>query len=595
VSPVSQQFTIGLDDLAAVLEPIEDEFPALKPDRFFVLWFVRAFGSGDMAQAAEALPGPNREKGLDAVFIDHSYRRIVLVQGKYRTALSPASENWSDIIELIDAAACLAGEKQKFDDFCHGIDERVKALLKQARSRLLGKEDWDLDVCYATSGFISSNHRSRALRRAERIELGPDKNARFVPYTRSEVLGLVEREMDGPTPPVPPIVLPMTSRSNMEHVERVGNRASKLTMWVFSVNGRDFAKRVKPYRMRIFNANVRGFLGIGEEGINREILTTIEKSPHHFALVNNGVTMLASEAKPDRRGGIDVMVVHEPQIVNGQQTTRVLEAANDHARRVSVLVRVIEVPPTMLDEMSGDESLTNRIVKATNRQNRITAADLKSNHRTQVWLEKELEQLGYRYVRKRESRQETSAGPRARKQLKKEALARAVASCENDTWGLRGQEPLFDEHYDTVFASKDPWLYALRFVLFDHVSTTAKSSAEKTWARFAVVRFIWKRLGKDLKRHRKVLVPALQRPGRSPAIQSPLDKLVNSVSSEAVAYFRAKGRNEAGERVDVQKFFKRAGAYEGFETWWRSQRNKHRTQFNQAANELRGALAKDGA
>ena len=280
----------------------------------------------------------------------------------------------------------------------------------------------------------------------------------------------------------------------------------------------------------------------------------------------------------------------EPQIVNGQQTTRVLEEAGTKARKVSVLVRVIEVPPELAGELSGDGSLTGQIVKATNRQNRISSADLKSNERKQVWLQQELEQLGYRYIRKREARAETAAGPRAKIQLKKEWLARAVASCEYDTWGLKGQEPLFAEYYSKIFASKDPWYYALCYELFDRITVMSKKSSVRTWARFAAIRFVWKQLGVDLRRNRRLVVRSLQRSGKRDAIVQALDKVLSVVLAESVAYYDKKGENLAGEREDVQKFFKRADAYGSFETWWRSRNNTHRADFQDAKRQLLRAM-----
>jgi hypothetical protein len=587
---VSQQFQITLKDLKAILEPLEDEFPHLtrQPDRLFVMWFMRAYATADTSKAADALPGPNREKGIDALFVDTTYHRVILVQGKYRTTENPKPEGWPDIIELIEAAEALAGPRDKLDEFCDGIDERVQDLLKGAHARLRTGE-YDLEVVYATSGSISPNHKSRAKSRTARIEIGSDRYARFVPYTRAEVLGLVDDELDGSTPPLPPIVLPIASKSVMEHVEPVVGRKSGLTMWVFTVKGFELANRVKPYRLLIFNSNVRGFLGLAETGISRDILTTIEESPHQFSLVNNGITMLATTAKPDRVKGQPVVVIDGAQIVNGQQTTRVLEAAGKEARDVSVLVRVIEVPAGVLPQSSGGDSLTDRIVRATNRQNRITAADLKSNHPKQVWLGHELEKLGYRYLRKREARTETAAGPRAREELKKSNLARAVASCLNEGWGLGGEERRFDLLYDKIFWSKDPWYYALCYVFFSRVTELASGSGERTWARFAVVRFLWQKLEKDLRKSRKVVVPALRRADESAIVES-LDSAIESVMDGAIEYFAVARQTATGEQEDAQKLFKRADAYEGFERWWRSQKNTRRNALNQSIKDLRKAL-----
>jgi hypothetical protein len=256
---------------------------------------------------------------------------------------------------------------------------------------------------------------------------------------------------------------------------------------------------------------------------------------------------------------------------------------------------VIEVPPRLSPESSSPDSLTSRIVKATNNQNKISAADLKSNDPKQVWLEKELEKLGYRYLRKREARSETAAGPRAKEQLKKTDLAIAVSCCLDDRWATGGAEARWGILYEKIFWSKDPWYYALCLVLFQRVSSRAKGSGEETWARFSVVRFLWERMEKDLRRYRKTLVPAIRQPDRWPGIVKAMDAAIDAVMMEAIAYYTDKGRNSKGEREDAQKFFKRGVTYEGFKSWWRGQKNKHRLALSRASSSLvRELRAVDG-
>ena len=126
----------------------------------------------------------------------------------------------------------------------------------------------------------------------------------------------------------------------------------------------------------------------------------------------------------------------------------------------------------------------------------------------------------------------------------------------------------------------------LCYVVFKRVSLLAKESGERTWARFTVVRFLWEKLEKDLRIHRKTVVPALRQPDKWPKIVAALDKAIEAVMLEAVAYYGAKGRNAKGEREDAQKFFKRAESYEAFNTWWRGSKNKHRAALKTASASL---------
>src|SRR5690349_20645052 len=100
--------------------------------------------------------------------------------------------------------------------------------------------------------------------------------------------------------------------------------------------------------------------------------------------------------------GREVLRVMNPQVINGQQTTRVL--AEQSTRRASVLVRVIAIPRNRDDGSDHYEDLVSRIVEATNFQNAIKPSDLRSNDHEQVRIEREFRRLGFQYLRKRESK-----------------------------------------------------------------------------------------------------------------------------------------------------------------------------------------------
>jgi hypothetical protein len=80
----------------------------------------------------------------------------------------------------------------------------------------------------------------------------------------------------------------------------------------------------------------------------------------------------------------------------------------------------------------------------------------------------------------------------------------------------------------------------------------------------------------------------------SPEISDSFDSIVGAVMIEAVAYYNAKAIAASGEPEDAQKFFKHAGTYEGFETWWRGKKNEHRAALALAKKDLTAALKSEG-
>lgn len=122
-----------------------------------------------------------------------------------------------------------------------------------------------------------------------------------------------------------------------------------------------------------------------------------------------------------------------PQVINGQQTTRTLAEHLDLAKRASVLVKVIRIPRDSDGRSRDFDALVSSIVAGTNWQNAIKEADLRSNDRRQIEIERAFRKLGYLYLRKRQSKSEARrfAGGRWHT-VKKEELAQAVAACDID-------------------------------------------------------------------------------------------------------------------------------------------------------------------
>ena len=159
--------------------------------------------------------------------------------------------------------------------------------------------------------------------------------------------------------------------------------------------------------IRLFARNVRGFLG--DTKINLNMKETLDTEPAFFWYYNNGVTVICDSAEQVSRGGNRVLRLANPQIINGQQTTRTLHECASKSSKSTVLVRVISVPRETDEEAQRFEKLVSQIVAATNWQNAIRASDLMANDRRQVELERNLRKRDYQYLRKRQTKARPSA------------------------------------------------------------------------------------------------------------------------------------------------------------------------------------------
>lgn len=141
----------------------------------------------------------------------------------------------------------------------------------------------------------------------------------------------------------------------------------------------------------MFEANVRDYEG--ETPVNRSIQESLEQREHDvdFWWLNNGVTIVADGV---RQAG-KLLKLESPQIVNGLQTSHEIykrgREASEGDRR-SVLVKVIQ---------AADESVRDRIIKATNSQTLLGLSAVRATDKVQRQIEEHLRGRGLFYERRK--------------------------------------------------------------------------------------------------------------------------------------------------------------------------------------------------
>ena len=135
---------------------------------------------------------------------------------------------------------------------------------------------------------------------------------------------------------------------------------------------------------QLFDANVRDYQGHVE--VNNEIRASLKANAEDFWWLNNGISILSTKVQQVGK----TLTIQEPQIVNGLQTSREIYhhyieqgIANTDRR---ILVRVM---------VTTEEASRDRIIKATNSQNKIPTASLRATdsiHRLieEHWKDKDL-------------------------------------------------------------------------------------------------------------------------------------------------------------------------------------------------------------
>ncbi|MFB8349947.1 AIPR family protein [Streptomyces niveus] len=155
-------------------------------------------------------------------------------------------------------------------------------------------------------------------------------------------------------------------------------------------------------RDEIFEENIRGYEGTTV--INRGIAESLQQGDSaaaDFWWLNNGVTVIGKRVQPQGK----MLQIEDPQIVNGLQTSRNVHAyfhpsrptpdgtaAAPEGQMRQILVRVVE---------TQDETITAQVIKATNSQNRVSAASLRSGDPFQRSIEEHFQRSGFYYERKK--------------------------------------------------------------------------------------------------------------------------------------------------------------------------------------------------
>lgn len=570
-------------DLKRELQSVGERHPNLAQDEQFLLWYVRAALVDDEEEAKRTLVGASKDKGVDSILIEEEAKSVYVLQGKYRQKVMKTGEPRQDVMQLLSVARALQGDSEEYRGLVEGMAPVAAERLGIARKRLM-RRDYVLRLQFVTTGRFSKNLRDEANRTARSIDA---TSVQLVDGSR--ILHLLDNYLDGVAPPIPSLDLKIESGQGIKISSPFYryDGGNKIESWIFSITAAEVADLYERAGVRLFARNVRGFLG--NTRINEAMRMTLEQEPDLFWYYNNGITIICDEAELVTTGGRDVLRVANPQVINGQQTTRILSSAGAGNRKASVLVRVIQVS---LDHGQQFRRLASQIVAATNWQNAIRPSDLMSNDRTQIEIERRLRKHGYGYIRKRQTIPEAkrvALDPTARF-IKKEELAQAVAACDLDPVVVRqGKEGLFEEKlYPLVFPNDDPLYYLPRYWLTRQVQKESKGYPERAYAKWLVTHFMWDLMAPHLKKRqeKEAFVRACETNGRA---LEPLEKAIGIALREALRFYRAN-RGRGQKAIDVSTFFKRPGLEKQFALHWKSGSQKYIQQMEKRLNEFSGRL-----
>ena len=545
--------------------------------RCFVLWFMLAnfFASKDEKEARATITDGPRDKGADAVLIDDELRKVFVVQAKYHQPPLVSQQEPANHLDLFSnlRQKMVGATESEMGAYLQNANP-IAAEKLQSAWRAINDRGYALSMQFVTCGRVSHPETQRF----EKDRCAPGKVV-----DGREIAHLVYDYERDSAPPVRELRLEMAGGNHFRHKDmRVGTGT-----WIFPMRGDKVGELYRDTGVRIFAANIRGYLD-SKTSANREMEKTLETEAEKFFYLNNGVTISCDKIN-DREIDQNVLILQRPQIINGQQTTRTLANSKfaDKSRDALVLVRVFESPI---------EGLVSSVVRGVNNQNPIKVGDLISNDDRQLDLERKLRRMGIGYGRKRESRRELKKRllgmiPGFRKIFTKEDFAKAVAGCDLDPTVIRaGLDNLFrNEKYESVFPSNDPYYYMPRCFMLEAIGKCSRGQPKWAYAKWLALRFMWRKFSPVISsgnRNTRAFCDLWMSGDLSLAYS--LERAVKMVFVEIIRFYG----KESGKK-DISVFFKSTpNMVENFDKFWRSQVKENKiNNFNDCLQRVKQTLA----
>jgi hypothetical protein len=411
---------------------------SLTPSRAFLVWLgqLALQLNADDAYAAAKIDGSN-DKGIDFFFIDEDRDRVVLIQGKYASdgKCRPKMKDFETLLgatEWLESPELLRRDGKP--ELAEAADEYLAATGKGFHTEL-----W----------FVFLGPKNPAFERRAGVFNSSKKNRdrRLSCQTLNiDALRELYNEQTGPRLRVPKATLSIDPALNYPQSGAYGKAL------VATIPGESLANLYAAHGDRLFDRDVRLFLGAQKGSINAGILDTLtDKSERErFWAYNNGVTIVCDsfEVDPSTR----TLELRNFSIVNGCQTTVSLaqnaQSLNEH---VQVLLKIVSPPEAVIDP----------IIRYTNSQNQIKIWDIFAQDRNQRRLQRAFGELKkpYFYILRRGERLSTEQrkkfrnnGARTLRTIKHDQLAQFLAAFKGNPWAAyREKSLLFTKYYEDVF------------------------------------------------------------------------------------------------------------------------------------------------
>jgi len=257
---------------------------------------------------------------------------------------------------------------------------------------------------------------------------------------------------------------------------------------IVNIKAYDIAELYQKYHDTILDKNVRKLLS---SNINCMIKKTLIEEPDMFWYKNNGLSIVTKRAEIKTIRGHSVVIMDNPYIVNGGQTTKTIynlfvemgQDAESSFPNASVMARIYQ---------TTDDEKISEIVYGTNNQNKMTLFDLMSGKRQLKILKEFFKNHGVDFIYKRNSEM-----PSSKNSIRSETLLQAYCSMyEGVPHAAKiSTTRLIEKYFDKVYENEENTTKLLNaYRLFDFLKSEERKRSEEflIHSRFSMLYLISK-------------------------------------------------------------------------------------------------------
>ncbi|MFE0405178.1 AIPR family protein [Streptomyces nigra] len=330
--------------------------------------------------AAVALTDGSDDKKCDLVYVDQDSGRAIIAQGYFSTR-DKASAPANKASDLNTAVAWLFGAEQD------SIPARLRPARDELHEAMRANAIRQVDLWYVHN--LPESHQVQEELNTARSGVRAHLDQRYPDSSVEDIVALeVGRGTLDRWYATSQLPILVTDEIDVPANQGFSQQGDRWEAFCAPVPAGWLTEMFKSYGTALFSANVRDYLGSinSDANINNAIKRTAEGTPERFFAYNNGLTILVNDLEPPTEDN-PILKVRGLSIVNGAQTTGALASSDASADALSsarVLARFVKC---------SDQQVIREIIQYNNSQNKVEAADFRSNDKIQDRLRREFERI----------------------------------------------------------------------------------------------------------------------------------------------------------------------------------------------------------